>query len=113
MARLPDILGTLDPAAQKVYERIAAKRGKIRGPYVPLMHHPALAERVADLGEYLRFDATLPGDIRELAILITARAATWPHCRRATCGPREWCSTSSLASRCPSRSRMRSSRRWG
>src|SRR5882762_6881702 len=66
MARLPDVLGSLDPAAQKVYERIAAKRGKIRGPYVPLMHHPALAERVADLGEYLRFDSTLPGDLREL-----------------------------------------------
>src|SRR2546430_2932112 len=73
MARLPDVLGSLDPAGQKVYERIAAKRGKIRGPYVPLMHHPALAERVGDLGEYLRFDATLPGDLRELAILITAR----------------------------------------
>jgi 4-carboxymuconolactone decarboxylase len=78
MARLPDVLGSLDPAAQKVYERITAKRGKIRGPYVPLMHHPALAERVGDLGEYLRFDATLPGDLRELAILITARHVAQP-----------------------------------
>ena len=78
MARLPDVLGSLDPAAQKVYERIAAKRGKIRGPYVPLMHHPALAERVGDLGEYLRFDATLPGDLRELAVLITARHVAQP-----------------------------------
>lgn len=78
MARLPDILGALDPAAQKVYERITAKRGKVRGPYAPLMHHPALAERVADLGEYLRFDATLPGDMRELAILITARHVAQP-----------------------------------
>src|SRR5436309_7729304 len=78
MARLPDVLGSLDPAAQKVYERIAAKRGKIRGPYAPLMHHPALAERVADLGEYLRFDSTLPGDLRELAILITARHVAQP-----------------------------------
>lgn len=78
MARLPDTLGSLDPAAQKVYERIAAKRGKIRGPYVPLMHHPALAEQVGDLGEYLRFGATLPGDLRELAILITARHVAQP-----------------------------------
>ena len=78
MARLPDVLGSIDGAAQKVYERIAAKRGKIRGPYVPLMHHPALAERIGDLGEYLRFDATLPGDIRELAILITARHVAQP-----------------------------------
>src|SRR3989442_15721701 len=78
MARLPDVLGSLDPVAQKVYERIAAKRGKIRGPYVPLMHHPALAERVGHLGAYLRFDATLPGDLRELAILITARHGSQP-----------------------------------
>jgi 4-carboxymuconolactone decarboxylase len=79
MARLPDILGSLDPAGQKVYEKIAAKRGKIGGPYAPLMHHPALAAEVADLGEYLRFDATLPGDIRELAILITARHVAQPY----------------------------------
>lgn len=78
MARLPDILGSLPPDAQKVYQRITAKRGKIGGPYVPLMHHPALAERVADLGEYLRFGSTLPGDLRELAILITARHVTQP-----------------------------------
>src|SRR3970282_1867730 len=78
MARLPDTLGSLDPAAQKVYERIAAKRGKIRGPYVPLMHHPAPPERVAALGESLRFGATLPGDLRELAILITARHVAQP-----------------------------------
>ena len=78
MARLPDILGALPPDAQKVYDRITAKRGKIGGPYVPLMHHPALAEHVADLGEYLRFGSTLPGDLRELAILITARHVAQP-----------------------------------
>jgi 4-carboxymuconolactone decarboxylase len=78
MARLPDILGALTPDAQKVYDRITAKRGKIGGPYVPLMHHPALAEHVADLGEYLRFGSTLPGDLRELAILITARHVAQP-----------------------------------
>ncbi len=40
------------------------------------MHHPALAERVGDLGEYLRFDSRVPGDVRELAILITARSVS-------------------------------------
>jgi 4-carboxymuconolactone decarboxylase len=38
------------------------------------MHHPALAEKVGDLREYLRFGGTLPGDLREMAILITARS---------------------------------------
>jgi 4-carboxymuconolactone decarboxylase len=78
MARLPDILGSLGPDAQKVYDRISAKRGRIGGPYAPLMHHPPLAERVADLGEFLRFGGILPGDIRELAILITARHVAQP-----------------------------------
>jgi 4-carboxymuconolactone decarboxylase len=78
MAQLPDTLAALSPEAQKVYERITAKRGRIGGPFAPLMHHPALAERVADLGEYLRFASTLPGDLRELAILITARHVAQP-----------------------------------
>ena len=73
MARLPDVRGSLPPDAQKVYDRITAKRGKIGGPYVPLMHPHLLAEHVSELGEYLRFGSTLPGDLRELAILITAR----------------------------------------
>ncbi|HWO05756.1 MAG TPA: hypothetical protein VNQ54_13230 [Methylomirabilota bacterium] len=67
MARLPDPLDTLSPEAKQVYDKITAKRGAVRGPFASLMHHPALAERVGDLGEYLRFGGTLPGDIRELA----------------------------------------------
>ena len=49
MARVPDTLGSLPPDAQKVYDRITAKRGKIGGPYVPLMHHHVLAEHVSEL----------------------------------------------------------------
>jgi 4-carboxymuconolactone decarboxylase len=79
MARLPDPLDSLSPAAQQIYDKIARKRGKLRGPYAPLMHHPTLAERVGDLGEFLRFDATLPADVRELGILIVARAVSQPY----------------------------------
>src|SRR5437773_3127747 len=74
MASLPDPLGTLTPEAKRVYEKITAKRGAVRGPFASRMHHPALAERAGDLGEFLRFGGILPGDIRELAILITARS---------------------------------------
>ncbi|HEX6210011.1 MAG TPA: carboxymuconolactone decarboxylase family protein, partial [Methylomirabilota bacterium] len=66
MAKLPDPLDALAPDARRVYEKISAKRGAVRGPFAALMHHPVLAERVGDLGEYLRFSGTLPGDIREL-----------------------------------------------
>jgi len=74
-AKLPDPLHTLTPEAKRIYDRITAKRGQMRGgPYASLMHHPALAEKVGDLGEYLPFGGTLPGDIRGMAILITARS---------------------------------------
>jgi 4-carboxymuconolactone decarboxylase len=79
MAQLPDPFTTLAPEARAVYDRITRKRGPVRGPYAPLMHHPPLAERVGALGEYLRFDSTLPPDVRELAILVTARAVGQPY----------------------------------
>ena len=79
MAKLPDPLDALAPDARRVYEKISAKRGAVRGPFASLMHHPVLAERVGDLGEYLRFNGTLPGDLRELAVLVTARALDQPY----------------------------------
>jgi 4-carboxymuconolactone decarboxylase len=73
MAKLPDL--SLSPDAKAILDKISAKRGPMRGgPYASLMHHPALAEKVGDLGEFLRFNSTLPGDVRELAILVTARS---------------------------------------
>jgi 4-carboxymuconolactone decarboxylase len=75
MAKLPDPLSTLTPDAKRVYDKITARRGQMKGgPFASLMHHPSLAEKVGDLGEYLRFGGTLPGDVREMAILITARS---------------------------------------
>jgi 4-carboxymuconolactone decarboxylase len=74
MAKLPDALASPTPEAKKVYEKISAKRGAVRGPFASLIHHPAVAEKVGDLGECLRFGGTLPGDLRELAILIIARS---------------------------------------
>jgi len=50
VAQLPDPLDTLTPEARAVYDKISAKRGAVRGPFASLMHHPALAERVGDLG---------------------------------------------------------------
>jgi 4-carboxymuconolactone decarboxylase len=79
MAKLADPIDSLPPEAKRVYEKIAAKRGAVRGPFASLMHHPELAEHVGQLGEYLRFGGTLPGDIRELAVLVTARAADQPY----------------------------------
>lgn len=79
MAKLSDPIDSLPPEAKRVYEKIATKRGAVRGPFASLMHSPELAERVGDLGEHLRFGGTLPGDIRELAVLVTARAINQPY----------------------------------
>src|SRR4029453_14072242 len=79
MAKLADPIDSLPPEAKRVYEKIAAKRGAVRGPFASLMHHPELAEHVGELGEYLRFGGTLPGDIRGLAGLVTGAATEQPY----------------------------------
>jgi 4-carboxymuconolactone decarboxylase len=63
----------LSPEGQAAYDRIAATRGSVRGPFGVLLHHPVLGEQVANVGEQLRFHGTLPGAIRELAIVTVAR----------------------------------------
>jgi len=79
MARLPDPTAALDPEARKLYDAMAAKRGRIDGMYGAMFNHPALVEHVANLGTYLRFGATLPGELRELAILLAARRLGVPY----------------------------------
>jgi len=75
MSRLP----RLDPAKlagkqKQVYDKIASgPRGGVRGPFGALLHAPGVADPVQALGAYLRFESPLPGRLRELAIMITAR----------------------------------------
>ncbi len=52
---------------------VSGPRKGIYGPFIPLMRNPELLERVALLGETLRFEGKLPTDIRELVICIVAR----------------------------------------
>ena len=44
-------------------------------PFNVFLRSPVLAERMRKVGEYLRFESTVPKRLNELAILITAR--TW------------------------------------
>ena len=64
----------LDPAQQAAWDRIVASRGRIAGPFGLLLHSPELAQRVADVGAYVRFEGALAQIDRELAILAVARA---------------------------------------
>ena len=74
MTRLPLInRDALKPDDQAVWDRIAAVRTGVRGPFGVLMHVPTLADRVAALEDYFRFNAALAAVDRELVIMATAR----------------------------------------
>jgi 4-carboxymuconolactone decarboxylase len=74
MTRVPEpTRDELDPDTRAIYDQIATTRGAIGGPFGVLLHHPPLCERVAALGEQLRFRSGLPGADRELAILTVGR----------------------------------------
>lgn len=66
--------GRLRPDQQAVFDRIAGTRGRVAGPFTALLHVPELADRVQRLGAYLRYDATLPRDVAETGVLVTAAA---------------------------------------
>ncbi|MBI3455779.1 MAG: carboxymuconolactone decarboxylase family protein [Candidatus Rokubacteria bacterium] len=80
MTRIPEpTRDQLSADGQAAFDRIRATRGGLRGPYGVLLHHPALADRVAALGEQLRFRSLLAGADRELAILAAAREVDAPY----------------------------------
>src|SRR5436190_17096944 len=67
-------VGELNDAQRKVYEEIAGgPRGGVRGPFNALLRSPQLTDRVQRMGEYIRFNSSLPPRLNEFAILITAR----------------------------------------
>lgn len=52
---------------------IDGPRGGIRGPFPALLRNPRLADRVRSLGDSIRFENSLPADLREFVILLVAR----------------------------------------
>lgn len=78
MSRLPPLSDeALSPEQREIRDAIAAgPRGGARGPFPALLRSPELAKRAAHLGEFLRFNTSLPPRLSELAILVTARAWT-------------------------------------
>ena len=61
-------------AQRELYNTIASgPRGGVRGPFLPLMHHPDLAMQLQRIGELLRYRAKSPNVLIEFGILMTAR----------------------------------------
>lgn len=80
-ARFPRLTEeTMTPAQREVATAISAgPRGEVRGPFIPLLHHPDLAAKIQQLGEQLRWKGKLPPALTELAVLVTARRWTCQH----------------------------------
>jgi len=74
MSRIPRATrDTIPPEAQATWDRIAAVRPGLQGPYGILMRVPALAELVAAEEDYFRLDAALSAADRELVVLAALR----------------------------------------
>jgi 4-carboxymuconolactone decarboxylase len=70
----------MTPEQRAVAEQITAgPRGEVRGPFIALLHQPALAGKIQALGEELRWKSKLPKRLLELAVLVTARRWTCQH----------------------------------
>jgi 4-carboxymuconolactone decarboxylase len=75
MARLPYVTSKEQVAAKDhaVFDAIVASRGAVQGPFTMFLHSPELAERVAHLGAYVRFEGSLDMRVRVLAAMTVAR----------------------------------------
>lgn len=64
----------LPTESRAAVDRIVESRGEISRPFQLLLHSPALAERVAELGRLVRFGSSVGDRDRELVTLATGRA---------------------------------------
>ena len=72
---------TQDPALQQTYDQISRTRGYVSNILGSFSHAPEGLKRFASLGEYVRYELTIPGRTRELVILAIARSIeyAWIH----------------------------------
>ena len=70
--RLPEVT-TWSPRQQEISDRITARRGGTRGPFLVWLRSPELCEKVEALGAFCRFESALDPRLRELSLLIAAR----------------------------------------
>src|SRR5918996_182053 len=75
MARLTPITrkDQVPPKHQAAVDAIVKSRGAIQGPFTMFLHSPEIAERVAHLGAYVRFEGSLDMRVRVLAAMTVAR----------------------------------------
>lgn len=75
MQRMPTVSREqMDDEQGRVVDKIiAGPRKGFYGPFLPLIHSPALLDRVQELGLLCRYQSSFPPTLSELLILISAR----------------------------------------
>jgi 4-carboxymuconolactone decarboxylase len=76
MARIPLITertADLSAPQAETFDWVVRSRGSMIRPFQVLLHTPAIARLVAELGAQIRFESTLSDHDRELVILTAAR----------------------------------------
>jgi 4-carboxymuconolactone decarboxylase len=79
-AVLPDRMPAIAPEdmseeqRQVAAEIAAGPRGKVEGPYWPILRSPGFAGCIQNVGAYFRYDCKLDRKINEMAALMTARS---------------------------------------
>jgi 4-carboxymuconolactone decarboxylase len=85
--RMPPLADSALTDAQKaaIQAIVSGPRGRLVGPFIPLLRSPEFMLRLQHTGAYLRFDSALEPRRSEMVILMTARLWTqafeWHHHR--------------------------------
>ena len=81
MARIPPVTReVVREDLRPVFDEVSAGPGGVgTGPMSVLKNSPEMARRAIPLFNYVRNESTLPGKVRELAMLTTARAMDCPY----------------------------------
>ena len=73
-ARIPQLeRSDLQESHRPIYDAVVDSRGTISGPFRIWLHSPEYADRAQRLGQFVRYETSLPTRLSELAILVCAR----------------------------------------
>jgi 4-carboxymuconolactone decarboxylase len=70
----PLTYGELDPDQKALADHVlSGERASLSGPYNVFLRSPKMADLAQQFGAYMRYHSSLPDDLQQLGILITAR----------------------------------------
>lgn len=81
MARVPYVDGeqAADESVRRLYGEITQLRGSVLNLYRALANQPPALRAFMEMSRHIRDESSLPGDLRELAILVVANVLDVPY----------------------------------